>query len=80
MNTSRAEVRVACGDAAAAAILMAALQADDPGHIDVRVDGSDLVLVATADSRMGLLRTLDDALQCLRAAEDPAAPQTDQKG
>lgn len=50
-----------------AADAQAALAPDDDGFLSSRLDGDALVLEATSDSVMGLLRTLDDALGCLRA-------------
>ena len=49
----------------------AALEPDNAGHLRSRVEGAVLVLEAEADSMMGLLRTLDDALGCLRATGMP---------
>lgn len=42
---------------------------ENEGYVATRVDGSDLVLEAAADAPLSLLRTLDDALACLAAAE-----------
>jgi hypothetical protein len=44
-----------------------ALAPDNAGHVAWVVDGSDLVLEASADSVLGLVRTVDDVLGCLRA-------------
>ena len=65
---NRAEVRIACASSTEAHTLLAALAPDDGGHLRSRVEGEALVLDAEADTMMGLLRTLDDALACLRAA------------
>lgn len=61
---STAELRLALDDPALA---QAALAPDDEGHLSSRIDGGVLVLAATSDSPMGLLRTLDDVMGCLRA-------------
>ncbi len=65
---NHATIRIHCGSAAEARTLQAALAPDDPGHVRSRMEGAILVLEADADSMMGLLRSLDDALGCLRAA------------
>lgn len=59
-------VRLTLG-AEAARTAQASLAPDDDGFLESSVQGDDLVLTARADSMMGLLRTLDDALGCLRA-------------
>lgn len=61
-----ATVRLRLG-AEAARTAQASLAPDNEGFLDSRVEGDDLVLTAEADSLMGLLRSLDDALGCLRA-------------
>lgn len=48
-----------------------ALAPDNGEHLRTRVEGADLHLEATSGSAMGLLRTLDDALACLRATGLP---------
>lgn len=67
--TAHAEVRVRLRDGAAAQRLQQSLAADDPEHAACTVEGRDLVLVASAPTALGLLRTLDDVLGCVRAAE-----------
>lgn len=67
--TAHAEVRVRLRDAASAQRLMQSLLADDDGQAAMAVDGRDLILVASSASAMGLLRTLDDVLGCVRAAQ-----------
>lgn len=68
-GAAHAEVRVRLRDAAAAQRLLRSLEADDAGHAALAVDGRDLVVVAGAGTALGLLRTLDDLLGCVRAAE-----------
>ncbi|MEK6975029.1 MAG: KEOPS complex subunit Pcc1 [Candidatus Thermoplasmatota archaeon] len=52
-----------------------ALEPDNAGHVAWMVEGSDLVLEASADSVLGLVRTVDDVLGCLRVLEGAAPPQ-----
>jgi hypothetical protein len=70
-----ATLRLAFGSPEAARRAQAALAPDDGGLLFTRAEGAVLVLEAASGSPMGLLRTLDDALACLRAlggAIDPA--------
>lgn len=62
-----AEVRIVCVDEGAAARLAAALSPDDGGSVGLDVAGATLVVTARGATRMGLLRTLDDVLGCIRA-------------
>jgi len=64
-----ARLRIRCRDAAEAERLRRALAADDPGHAVLGVDGPELLLAAQGATPLGLLRTLDDLLGCLRAAQ-----------
>lgn len=48
-----------------------ALAPDNDSHVAWMVDGNDLVLEASAESVLGLVRTVDDVLGCLRAAGLP---------
>jgi len=61
---NHAVLRLAVADADVA---MRALQPDDGGHLESRVEDGKLVLRAESATAMGLLRSLDDALACLRA-------------
>lgn len=63
MNT--ATVRLELG-AEAARTAMAALEPDNGEHLQALVEGDELVL-SCSGSVMGVLRTLDDALDCVRA-------------
>lgn len=45
-----------------------ALAPDNGGHVAWMVEGPELVLEASSDSVLGLVRTVDDLLGCLRAA------------
>lgn len=66
----RAVVCVRCRDSIEAERLRRSLAADDAaGHATLRVEGAVLVVEAASASALGLLRTLDDAMGCLRAAE-----------
>ena len=62
--TCAAELRLVLDDADVAA---QALGPDNDGHIEAEVEAGTLVLSAASPSPMGLLRSLDDALGCLRA-------------
>lgn len=62
-----AEVRIHCGDPDAAARLAAALSPDDAGSVGLAVEESVLVVTVRGQTRLGLLRTLDDVLGCIRA-------------
>lgn len=44
------------------------LAPDNEGHVTWHVHGTSLILQAKAESVLGLVRSLDDALGCLRAA------------
>lgn len=45
-----------------------ALAPDNEGHVAWLAEGNDLVLECSSDSVLGLVRTVDDVLGCLRAA------------
>ncbi len=64
---SHAELRLALGSEEAVATAMQALAPDNDGHAGLRADGDVLVVTADSATTMGLLRTLDDVLGCLRA-------------
>lgn len=64
-----AALRVRCRSTEEAERLRRALAADDPGQASIRRDGPVLLLAAESSTALGLLRTLDDLLGCLRAAE-----------
>lgn len=65
MNT--ATLRIACRDETEATTLQAAIQPDDGHGVSSRVDGTELVIEASSESIMGIVRGLDDVLGCLRA-------------
>jgi hypothetical protein len=48
-----------------------ALEPDNAGQVAWAVEGSDLVLEASAATVLGLVRTVDDLLGCLRATGLP---------
>ncbi len=64
---NEATVRLSFGSPAEAEAARTALEPDNGGHLDANVDANTLELRCTSDSIMGILRTLDDALGCLRA-------------
>lgn len=43
------------------------LAPDNLGHVAWVIEGSDLVLEASSETILGLVRTVDDLLGCLRA-------------
>lgn len=52
-----------------AARLAASLAPENDGFVTTRVEGSTIVAEASADSPMGLLRTLDEVVAVLAAAQ-----------
>ncbi len=48
-----------------------ALEPDNAGHVECEVVGATLILRAASGSAMGLLRSVDDALGCVRATGVP---------
>lgn len=66
---AHATVRLRLRDAAAAQRMARSLAADDPGSAALAAEGRDVVVACSAASALGLLRTLDDLLGCVRAAE-----------
>lgn len=71
--TVEAELVVETASPRDAEIVAQALSPDSEGYLEVAVDGGKLVLSAKADSVMGLVRTLDDALASVAAAEGVGA-------
>jgi hypothetical protein len=69
---SRATLRLAFADAEEAARLAAALEPENDAFLRARVEGATLVADVEADEPLALLRTLDDALACLGAAQRAA--------
>lgn len=47
------------------------LAPDNAGQVAWAAEGADLVLEASADTVLGLVRTMDDLLGCLRATGLP---------
>ena len=62
-------LRRRCADRASAEALRRTVLADDPAFVSVAVEGSDLVVSASARSAASLRETLEDLLACLGAAE-----------
>lgn len=62
-------LRIAFPSTAEASDAAAALAPDDGGAIQHHTDGQLLIIQAESASIMGLLRSLDDALTCLRVLE-----------
>lgn len=67
---NQATLRLRFPDEAGARTAQAALAPDNEGYLSTRLEGETLVLEAESDALMGLLRTLDDALGCLRVTMD----------
>jgi pheromone shutdown protein TraB len=68
-------VRHACASPAAAERLRRAVVADNPEHVAVTVDGSELVVRVAAGPPASVRATLDDLLACLAAAEAAGVPE-----
>ncbi|HET6399236.1 MAG TPA: hypothetical protein VFH47_06750 [Candidatus Thermoplasmatota archaeon] len=66
-----AVLRLRLPDEASAQHALGALRPDDPGTVLLRTEGEVLVVEACSDTTMGLLRTVDDVLACLRATGIP---------
>lgn len=64
-----AVLRLRCRDSGEAERLRRSLAPDDAAHAVLRLEGATLVVEAGPQAPLGLLRTLDDLLGCLRAAE-----------
>ncbi len=65
----RAGLHLRCRDSVEAERLRRSLAVDDAGHAVLRVEGATLSVEAQSTTALGVLRTLDDVLGCLRAAE-----------
>ena len=68
MPMHTASLRVRCPSRADAERLGRSLAPDNAGHAAWTTEGADLVIAASADTVLGLVRTVDDLLGCLRAA------------
>ncbi len=66
-HIATARVRIRLSDAGEAERVRAAIVPDNDGYLECEVDGSTLILRAEAGTAMGLLRTVDDAIGCVRA-------------
>lgn len=62
-------IQVHCGTEEAARRAAAALAPDNEDHLEVTVEGADLVCTLPARAVGTTLNTLDDALACLQALE-----------
>lgn len=67
----RALLRLDLQDKATARTALTALAPDDPGLVRLGTEGACLVVETEGASAMGLLRSLDDVLGCLRAIGIP---------
>jgi len=68
--------RHACASRTEAERLSRVLAADNPEHVRVEVDGSDLVVRVAPGAAASVRATLDDLLACLLAAEKAGAQGT----
>lgn len=66
-TVATARVRIRLAHAAEAQRVADAIEPDNDGYLACEVDGANLVLRAEASTAMGLLRTVDDAIGCVRA-------------
>jgi hypothetical protein len=64
-----AELTLPFADVAAAEIARAAIEPDNDGFLTCAIAGAELRLEFTSKSTMGLLRSIDDVLGCLRSIE-----------
>lgn len=71
--SARATLRLAFESAEQAERMRASLAPDDDGHLALRVEGATLVAEASADAPLGLLRTLDEGVAQLIAAQKAEA-------
>jgi hypothetical protein len=69
-DASRGSVRVGFISPEEATRAAQAIEPDNEGYLVIRIEGRTLVLEASGD-RLSVLRTIDDALACLRALQDP---------
>ena len=65
---ARAELRLHCGSPREAHVLWEAVSVDDPGSIEGRVVGDDLVVRVGPLPAPSLRITMDDLLACIQAA------------
>lgn len=67
--SASAVLRLRCRDSTEAERLRRSLAPDDAAHAILSVEGATLRIEASSPAALGLLRTLDDLLGCLRAVE-----------
>lgn len=49
--------------------VLGAVNTDNEGYVEAKVDGSSIVLLIRADSLKSMLHTLDDLMACVSVAE-----------
>lgn len=64
----RVALRIEAASAAEARHFVAALAPENGTFLTARAQDNVIVLAAEAETALGLLRTVEDALQCLHAA------------
>lgn len=65
----RATLRLRFDDAEQAARLAASLTPDDDGFVRVTVEGDTILAEAASETPLGLLRTIDEVIATLAAAQ-----------
>jgi hypothetical protein len=70
-------VRHTCGSPTEAERLRRAVEADNPEHVRVTVEGSELVVRVDPGPAASARATLDDLLACLAVAEQAGVQGTD---
>jgi tRNA threonylcarbamoyladenosine modification (KEOPS) complex Pcc1 subunit len=68
--TVHLELRIRYPDGRTAATVFRALEPDNAGHMDSRIDGNELIFTIAADSAGTLRNSADDLLACVRIAEE----------
>jgi len=66
----RLELKVSYPSDKAAATIFKALEPDNTGHIDSRLDGNDIHFLIEADNAGTLRNAADDLLACMKIAEE----------
>ena len=65
----KCEMRLEFGSAEDAEKVLGAVDTDNEGYVEARVDGSAIVLTVRADSLKIMLHTLDDLMACVSVAD-----------
>ena len=65
----RCEIRLEFASSEDAEKVLGAVDIDNEGYVEARVDGSAVVLQVRADSLRSMLHTLDDLMACVSVAD-----------